>query len=228
MGRSNSDAGPPGPNVLVIRGLGTSPRGRAVHADLDLDVAAGEVVTVHGAPDSGKGLLLRLITGATRPERGTVSVFGLDPVRRSRAVLRRVGCVPAEMDLWGWLRPAELFAFLAPHYPDWDEDLAEDLLEEWAVPRVRIRAMARDAAARLQLIAAVAFRPGLLLLDTPRFGADQDAGAEVLTRTLQILQEHRGAVLCAHAGPAPAGLSADRSLRLGGGRIVAAAADAPC
>ncbi len=59
---------------------------------VDLDVPAGELVTVVGPSGSGKSTVLRLIAGLERPDAGTVAVGGQDlrdvpPHRRSVAMV---------------------------------------------------------------------------------------------------------------------------------------------
>ncbi len=85
----------PGAAAVSIRGLEFGYDGRSVLADVDLDIAAGDFVSIVGPNGSGKTTLLRLILGLLRPRRGTVRVFGLPPDR----VRRRMGHMPQRVQL---------------------------------------------------------------------------------------------------------------------------------
>ena len=62
--------------VVSLRGLSTRFGTNWVHKGLDLDVAAGEVVSLVGGSGSGKTTLLRQIVGLLQPTEGTVALFG--------------------------------------------------------------------------------------------------------------------------------------------------------
>ena len=57
-------------------------------ADVDLDVAAGEIFGVIGRSGAGKSTLIRALNGLERPTRGTVTVDGIDITALEEAGLR--------------------------------------------------------------------------------------------------------------------------------------------
>lgn len=73
---STTDAGP----ALLATGVAKGYGNLSVIAELDLLVAAGEVVAVLGPSGCGKSTLLRVLAGLERPDRGRVEAGGR-PVR---------------------------------------------------------------------------------------------------------------------------------------------------
>ena len=62
--------------MLSARGLTKRFGGVVVAQDLDIDIAAGEVVALIGPNGAGKTTLFNMLTGFTRPDRGTISFAG--------------------------------------------------------------------------------------------------------------------------------------------------------
>jgi branched-chain amino acid transport system ATP-binding protein len=81
-------------NALEVRDLAVSFGGVAALRGVDLTVAAGEVVGIIGPNGAGKTTLFDLVSGFTRPDRGSVLLAGVDvtgdsPDARARAGLGR-------------------------------------------------------------------------------------------------------------------------------------------
>ena len=68
--------------ALDIRGLCKSFDRPAVDG-LDLDVRAGEFYALLGPNGAGKTTTLRMVAGLLQPDAGTISIFGIDALRRS-------------------------------------------------------------------------------------------------------------------------------------------------
>ena len=77
--------------VVTVRGLRKAYGGRVVVEDLDLDVAAGEVVGLIGANGAGKTTTVECLQGLRRPDAGTVRVLGLDPQRDAERLRPMIG-----------------------------------------------------------------------------------------------------------------------------------------
>lgn len=207
--------------VLDVRGLVAGFGRRRVLDGLDLPLHDGEVTVLLGANGAGKSTLLRVLLGVVRPRAGTVRVFGQDPLCAHREVLRRVGYVPDVPDCYPWMTARDLFTFLRPQYPTWNDTLCAELCERLAVPlRTKVKAMSRGQGMKTMLVAALAPEPELLLLDEPFAGLDPLVREEVLQGVLDSLRAGERTVLCATHELDIAARIADRIAVLQGGRVV--------
>jgi len=67
-------------------------------------LAAGEVVGVMGHTGSGKSTLVQHFNALLRPHRGSVRVFGLDPISDTTALQPRVGVMLQQGGAWSSVR----------------------------------------------------------------------------------------------------------------------------
>jgi ABC-2 type transport system ATP-binding protein len=78
-------------SVIRVSGIRKA-YGRMVAVDdVSLDVFQGEIFGLIGPNGAGKTTTLECIEGVRTPDRGTVSVLGLDPYRQVRALQDRIG-----------------------------------------------------------------------------------------------------------------------------------------
>ena len=89
--------------TLSCKAISKSLGGKTVLANLDIEIAAGEVVSLLGASGSGKTTLLRAIAGLHDPDEGTIRLDGKVIWSRSSSVpaeKRRIGMVFQDYALW--------------------------------------------------------------------------------------------------------------------------------
>ncbi|WP_313472596.1 ABC transporter ATP-binding protein [Brevundimonas sp.] len=161
---------------------------------IDLRVPAGAVYMLAGENGAGKSTLLRLLLNLERPTGGQVEVTGLATDRNGARVRARVGYVPEGFGMGpSWLTVGRWFAERAVYYPAWDAAYAAALSRrlEIDVSR-RIGQLSKGQARRAQIVAALAHRPPLLLLDEPTDGLDPAARDTVL----ELISDHLSQTDC--------------------------------
>ena len=178
----------------VSKTYGDHPAVRAV----DLDVAAGEVVTVIGPSGCGKSTLLRLAAGLERPDDGAVSLAGV-PVAGSTWVppeKRRVGLVFQDHALFPHLDVATNVGFGVPR-AERGARVAEVLgLVGLAGLGSRYpHELSGGEQQRVALARALAPRPAVVLLDEPFSSLDENLRAQVRADTLAALRATGSAAL---------------------------------
>src|SRR5262249_50127815 len=97
-------------SYLDVRAVAKSFRDTPVIQDLDLEVRAGEFVSLLGPSGCGKTTLLRIIAGLLAADRGRVTLDGAD-ITRVPAHKRNVGVVFQSYALFPHLTVAENVAF---------------------------------------------------------------------------------------------------------------------
>ncbi|MEX2182240.1 MAG: ABC transporter ATP-binding protein [Gemmatimonadaceae bacterium] len=168
--------------------------------DITLSLPRGVVYGLVGANGAGKTTLIRHILGLLRAESGTVRVFGLDPVAEPVAVLSRIGYLSEENDLPGWMRVEELLRYTRAFYEGWDDAYADDLRRAFGLdPSARLQTLSKGQKARAGLLAALAHRPELLVLDEPSSGLDPIVRRDILGAVLRtVAQEGRTVLFSSH------------------------------
>jgi len=141
--------------------------------DLDLQVSPQEVFGYLGPNGSGKTTTIRLLMGMIRPSSGGAYVFGLDCVRDSVEVKRRVGYLPGDVPQFGSLRGGEVVAYLGGMRGRVDRVMVRSLAERFDLDlNRRFREYSSGNKQKLAIVLAFMHRPDLLILDEPTSGLD--------------------------------------------------------
>lgn len=141
--------------------------------NLDLVVPEGALYALLGPNGSGKTTLLQVLMGLRRPQKGRVSLLGVDSGALTVRDRAAIAYVAEGQSLPGWMRLEQLEAYLAPLYPTWDATLARDLRERFTLdPKQKVGSFSRGAQMKAALLCALAPRPKLLIMDEPFTGMD--------------------------------------------------------
>ncbi len=195
---------------------------------VDLQIAAGETVTLFGPSGSGKSTLLAALSGLIRPSAGTVRI-GDDDIGRlserelSRLRLGRVATLlqGAGRNLLPYATPAQNVAFAQRGAIRRQAVSATDLLADLDLGDVAdapLGALSGGELQRVAIAAAVAGGPGLLLADEPTSQLDL-AGRDAVIATLQRVNERFGTTVVAVTHDREVGERLGRQVVMRAGRV---------
>jgi ABC-2 type transport system ATP-binding protein len=164
--------------------------------DLTLQVPAGSVFALLGPNGAGKTTTLKLLMNLLRPTGGTATVLCTDTRRLEARHFERIGYVSENQRLPDWLTPRELFDYCRPLYPTWDDELRRRLESDLALgSNARLRTLSRGTRMKAALLASLAYRPELIVLDEPFTGLDPVVRDELIRGLLEVSADRPPTIL---------------------------------
>ena len=198
-------------------------------AGIDLEIAAGEFLSIEGPSGSGKSTLLSILGLLDRPSSGGYELEGrsvelLDAAARAQARNRRIGFIFQTFNLIGDLSVLENVELPLTYRPMPKAERRERA--QRALERVKMSHRSRHFPSQLsggqqQRVAvarAIAGDPALLLADEPTGSLDSTNGDAVMALLHEL--HAAGSTICMVThNPAYAG-TASRAIHLFDGRVV--------
>src|ERR1700719_87405 len=222
-----------GEPIISIRGLRkTYHAGEVdVHAlrGVDLDVQAGEFVSIVGPSGSGKSTLFHIVGGLTPPTAGSIQLdghdlLGLTDAQRTELRKTSVGFVFQKYNLLPTLTARdniEIARDIAGKDGPLDNSFAEVLKLLGIEGRLqhKPRALSGGEQQRIAIARALVNRPALLLADEPTGNLDSQNSTAVLS-ILQGLNKRLGQTILMITHDQEAAAYANRTVFMRDGRIV--------
>lgn len=214
--------------ALEMRGVSLAYRGQTVLADVDLDIASGELIAVVGPSGSGKSSLLRCLGGFLNPIAGLVRIGGQLIADERNSVPpehRQVGFVFQNHALWPHMTVRENVA-----YP-WRirrvgmqerSRLADELLSQVGLEGFGDRGPSTLSGGQQQRVAlarGLAGEPCLLLLDEPLSSVDAARRDELQSLISDVVRSRGLTTIMTTHDQREAMTLADRIVVLGHGKI---------
>lgn len=175
---------------------------KVVYADLNLDIHAGEAITIIGGSGMGKSVMLKLLIGLLRIDAGVIRFDGKVisdlPESKLLAVRRRIGMLFQGAALFDSMTVRENIAYpmrehTRPTEAEIDRRVTE-CLEDVGLPGVANElpsALSSGMRKRIGLARAIALRPEVLLYDEPTTGLDPIAMETITDLILELNDRYR-------------------------------------
>ena len=167
-----------GTPMIEVEGLTKRYGRQTAIADLNFEVARGEIVGFLGPNGAGKSTTMRILSGFLSATSGSARVAGLDLAEDSIEVRRRVGYLPENNPLPDDMRVREFLKFRA-RLKGLDRvssrGRVDAVIEQFDLGEMAnrmIASLSKGYRQRVGLADALVHEPELLILDEPTIGLD--------------------------------------------------------
>jgi ABC-2 type transport system ATP-binding protein len=189
--------------IISVSGLSkTYASGFKALAEIDLDIARGEIFALLGPNGAGKTTLISIICGIVNASAGTVLADGHDIVKDYRAARSKIGLVPQELttdafeSVWATVSFSRGLYGRAP-----DPALIERILKDltlWDKKDTKIIALSGGMKRRVMIAKALSHEPEILFLDEPTAGVDVELRREMWEMVRRLRSSGVTVILTTH------------------------------
>lgn len=196
-----------GQNVIEFRGVNKAFGEKVIYRDMDLQVRAGETLTIIGGSGTGKSVCLKMVIGLLYADGGEVCVDGHNVGEMNddalRMVRRKVSMVFQSGALFDSMNVAENVGYaLREHTDQGDEEIYErvarclDLVglgldENPEIMQLMPASLSGGMRKRVALARSIALAPDVILFDEPTTGLDPQNSTRI-SRMIRDLQQELG------------------------------------
>jgi ABC-2 type transport system ATP-binding protein len=167
--------------------------------DVSFDVRPGEIFGLVGPNGAGKTTTMECLEGLRAPDRGSISVLGLDPFRAGTALKQRIGVQLQEAQLQKRIKVWEAVRFWASLYPSAVDPAA--LLDQLGLREKRnawFMTLSGGQKQRLFIALALINDPEVVFLDELTTGLDPQARRAIWELVRGIRERGKTVVLTTH------------------------------
>lgn len=186
-------------HVIEVKNLTKRYRDTVAVDDVSFTIEKDTIYGLLGRNGAGKTTVMSILTAQNFATSGDVRVFGMNPYENAK-VLSRMCFVRESQKYPDDALAKHAFATARLFFPNWDEDLAHRLIEDFQLPmKTRIKKMSRGQMSAVGVIIGLAARAEITFFDEPYLGLDAVARQIFYDRLLEDYTEHpRTVILSSH------------------------------
>jgi D-xylose transport system ATP-binding protein len=211
---SPATATPPPPtgtetSVLALRGITKTFGAVAALMNVDLDVAAGQVVAIVGDNGAGKSTLVKVLSGVHAADSGTIAFEGREVAIPTPAAAQGLGIATVYQDLslcenlnvvenlflGQWLRRSRLDE-VKMEVRSWE--LLRELSAKIPTVRIPVASLSGGQRQTVAIARSLLGDPKIIILDEPTAALGVAQTAEVLNLIERLRERRHGVIMVSH------------------------------
>ena len=158
----------------------------------------GGIYGLLGKNGTGKSTLLYLMMGLLRPQKGIVTVDGIDTTLRRPEVLSEMFLVPEEYDLPA-ISLSTYVKAIKPFYPRFSEDLLKQCLANFEMGTdINLGQLSMGQKKKVYMSIALASNTRYLLMDEPTNGLDILSKSQFRKVVIEGMSEDKTIIISTH------------------------------
>ncbi len=186
-------------NVIEIRGVSKEFKEFSFDS-IDLQIKQGYTTGLIGANGSGKTSLIKLIMNLLQPDKGEISVFGLDYATHEKVIKDRIGFVYDSNIFYESLNLKDISKIIAPSYKHWDSMQFKAYVDQFELPLKKpIKKLSKGMQMKASIALALSHHAELIIMDEPTAGLDPTFRRELLDIFQEVMvNENRSILFSTH------------------------------
>ena len=172
--------------------------------DFDISIGIGEILGLLGPNGAGKTTAISIMSSLFRPDKGSVTIFGVDVLKYPNQARNLFGLVPQDIALYPNLTARENLSYFGRLCGLRGKRLKQRVRECLELVGLEERADKRVVAfsggmkRRANLAAGILHRPRILFLDEPTVGIDAQSRNMILEKLSALKQTGTSMVYTTH------------------------------
>lgn len=168
--------------VLKVNELTKTYKNSRGISDISFEIEKGDIFGLLGPNGSGKTTTMKIITGLSYADRGSVEILGYNFLEESSKVLSEIGCLIEAPAIYDYLTARENLQLAANYYPEIKSPRINDILTQTGLIKYaneKVKNFSFGMKQRLGLALALISKPKLVILDEPTNGLDIEGTVDI-------------------------------------------------
>ncbi|MCM1221692.1 MAG: ABC transporter ATP-binding protein [Lachnospiraceae bacterium] len=183
-------------NILELQGISKAfPKSNFTLDKLSFSLPYGAILGFVGENGAGKTTTIGCILNTVKKDSGVVKLFGREMQDNDTDIREKIGVVYDGDNFPGFWTAKQLSEVMSGIYTQWDNALFQKYLEDFHLPKQKIKDYSRGMTMKLAIAAALSHHPQLLILDEATSGLDPVMRDEMLDVFLEFVQEESHSIL---------------------------------
>jgi len=159
----------------------TYKNGRGI-MDISFEIEKGDIFGLLGPNGSGKTTTMKIITGLSYADKGSVQILGSDSLEESSKAFKEIGCLIESPAIYEYLTARENLKLAANYYAEIKTPRIDDMLQQTGLIKYaneKVKNFSLGMKQRLGLALALISKPKLVILDEPTNGLDIEGTVDI-------------------------------------------------